>query len=354
MDRPLGDRDGTPGTGGLRTTGRRHWSCAARAAFVAPKDLLIANRSGSQAGFEDFAGIGWTTELRALADASDIILLAVPPAAARGLRFDAAGKLIVSVMAGVDTAQLSAISGSSRVVRAMSNPRRRESRLAYSPFFAAPTVGAEDKSTVRGIFLACGATDEVPNERPDRRLHGCHRSGAWFRRFLRRRCPRMLSKMESIRSSPIAPCVSSSWPAAPACGLARFAGRPCAGDDRLCRNHRCRPQRHDVIRRSSRHRQWTRSRQAEGANASANRRRDDRLHARGEALCSFIRHYGTAQHRPDLPGADGRCHRRDASQHADRHDRHGNRRRAGMRARWTCPAGAFRDRCRPFPPALAG
>lgn len=134
-----------------------------RAAYVAPKDLLIANRSGSQAGFEDFAGIGWTTELQALADASDIILLAVPPAAARGLRFDAAGKLIVSVMAGVDTAQLSAMSGSSRVVRAMSNPAA-EIGLAYSPFFAAPTVGAEDKSTVRGIFLACGATDEVPNE----------------------------------------------------------------------------------------------------------------------------------------------------------------------------------------------
>lgn len=134
-----------------------------RSGLVASETLSIANRSGSRAGFEDYPGIVWTTDLQSLTDASDIILLALPPAAVPGIRFTAPEKLIVSVMAGIDSSRLAAMSGSSRVVRAMSNPAA-EIGLAYSPFYVAPGVTDEDRSLVRRLFEACGTTDEVPYE----------------------------------------------------------------------------------------------------------------------------------------------------------------------------------------------
>ena len=42
---------------------------------VAPANLWISNRSGSRAGFEDFAGVTVTSDNQALADACDLILL---------------------------------------------------------------------------------------------------------------------------------------------------------------------------------------------------------------------------------------------------------------------------------------
>ena len=134
-----------------------------RTGFVRPEQLWIANRSGDRAAFADWPGLHWTGELQELGDRCALILLALPPAAARTVRLTAPDRLVVSVMAGVGVAQLQDLAGTARVVRAMSSPAA-ELGLAYSPWYAAPGVGAEDKALVRRLFAACGVTDEVPEE----------------------------------------------------------------------------------------------------------------------------------------------------------------------------------------------
>ena len=134
-----------------------------RAGAIEPAELWICNRSGPAPGFADHAGINWTADPQELADRCPTLLLALPPASGRPLRIRAPDRLVLSVMAGITAAELDAISGSARVVRAMSNPAA-EIGLAYSPWFAAPAVSEADRAVVRALFAACGATDEVPEE----------------------------------------------------------------------------------------------------------------------------------------------------------------------------------------------
>ena len=131
-----------------------------RSGLVEPSDMWIANRSCRAAGFEAFGGLHWTTDIQELADNCAVILLALPPAVGVDLTFAAPDKLVISVMAGITSEQLIAMSGSRRVVRAMSNPAA-EIAMAYSPWFAAPDVSTADKAIVSQLFETCGTTDEV-------------------------------------------------------------------------------------------------------------------------------------------------------------------------------------------------
>jgi pyrroline-5-carboxylate reductase len=133
------------------------------AGYIAPDGLMLANRSGSAKGFADWPEIRIVNDMQVLADACDTILLAMPPAATAGFRIEAGNRLVVSVMAGVSLAQLSAMTGSPHVVRAMSSPAA-EIGLAYSPWTASPSVTGDDRATVAALFSACGTTDEVGDE----------------------------------------------------------------------------------------------------------------------------------------------------------------------------------------------
>ncbi|MFK8253503.1 pyrroline-5-carboxylate reductase family protein [Ancylobacter terrae] len=129
---------------------------------IAASDMRICNRSGPVAAFAAYPGIGWVRDPQAIAEGCDTILLALPPASARGLRFSAPGRLVLSVMAGITVAELRQISGSARVARGMSNPAA-ETGMAYSPWYA-PGLDAAGKGLARTVFSACGVTDEVPAE----------------------------------------------------------------------------------------------------------------------------------------------------------------------------------------------
>lgn len=159
----MGKVQGTFGLVGCGQLGGAIGRALIRAEAVDPARLWIFNRSGPGGALAACPGINWTTDLQRLAERCDTILLALPPTAGRPLRFDAAGRLVVSVMAGVTVEELRAISGSHRVVRAMSSPAA-EIGMAYSPFFAAPAVPAGDKAAVRALFATFGTTDEVPEE----------------------------------------------------------------------------------------------------------------------------------------------------------------------------------------------
>lgn len=131
--------------------------------FVPPERLWISNRSGDADGFDEWAGLRITTCNQALVDACRLVLLSVPPHLVPTLDINAENHLIVSVMAGVSIEQIKRDVRSERIVRAMSSPAA-EIGLAYSPWCASADVTDEDRDIVRNLFLACGLTDEIPDE----------------------------------------------------------------------------------------------------------------------------------------------------------------------------------------------
>lgn len=149
--------------GGSGMLGRAIAQAVLDQGVIAPNDLWIANRSGRLSGLEHHPGVRVTTELHPLVSSCDIILLAVPPAQASAVRFKAGEALVISVMAGVTVERLSALTGTRRVVRAMSSPAAAQG-LAYSPWFADEDVTATDRGHVTTLFEACGKTDAVPDE----------------------------------------------------------------------------------------------------------------------------------------------------------------------------------------------
>jgi pyrroline-5-carboxylate reductase len=134
-----------------------------RKQFIAPGRLWISNRSGSTSTFDEELGIRFTTNNQELVDASQVVLVAVPPHLAPTVDIDAGDCLIISVMAGVSIERIEQHTYARRVVRAMSNPAA-EIGLAYSPWCASVGVTEEDRNWVQRLFETCGLTDEVPNE----------------------------------------------------------------------------------------------------------------------------------------------------------------------------------------------
>lgn len=128
-----------------------------------PQALLVSNRSGKAPDIPGFPAQNVLTDPQALADRCEVVILCVPPAAARSLSIDAADKLVISVMAGVPLAELSRISSSPRVIRAMSSPAAAGA-LAYSPWFASDAITEQDRARTRALFKACGQTDEIHDE----------------------------------------------------------------------------------------------------------------------------------------------------------------------------------------------
>lgn len=126
-------------------------------------NFWISNRSGNIDAFEQYPGVMSTIDNQELVDACDLIVLCIPPGKIKSLSIKGENKLFVSVMAGVSIQQLHELTGSARVVRAMSSPAAASS-AAYSPWVAAPAVTAKDRDAVNDLFNACGMTDEVDSE----------------------------------------------------------------------------------------------------------------------------------------------------------------------------------------------
>ena len=131
--------------------------------IIPAADFWVSNRSGSTIGFELHPGINFTSDNKRFCDACQIIKLSGPPALAPGISIDVPGRLVISVMAGITIDELQTITGSDRIVRAMSSPAA-ELGLAYSPWVASAQVDATDRISVGEIFEACGITDEIDDE----------------------------------------------------------------------------------------------------------------------------------------------------------------------------------------------
>ena len=130
---------------------------------VGAERLWISNTTGARAGFTDMPEVTVTSDNASLAGACDVILLSVPPAMAGEIGISARNQLVISVMAGVSLERLRALTGASRVVRAMSSPAA-EMRLAFSPWIGAEAVTEADREIVAELLGAVGAEAEVERE----------------------------------------------------------------------------------------------------------------------------------------------------------------------------------------------
>lgn len=146
---------------------------------VAPDRLTCSYRSTRPA---DENGCHWTQNNRELVDRSDVILLSVRPDDWRLVDIDAAGKLVISVMAGVTIDDIKRRTGSSRVARALPNAAA-EIGYSYTPFFI-DSVDASDGETVRILFGSCGQVDQVFDEDQIDYFTAMSGSGAAFPAFL--------------------------------------------------------------------------------------------------------------------------------------------------------------------------
>lgn len=146
------------------------------AGLVQPADLSISYRTARPGKHPDAF---WTTDSQLLADRSDVIILSVRPQDWPALEIEAAGKLVISVMAGISLAAIVERHGSDRVVRTIPNAAA-EVRRSYTPWTATPATGDDDRALVRALFRACGAEDEVGNERDIDYMTGLTGSGPAF------------------------------------------------------------------------------------------------------------------------------------------------------------------------------
>ncbi|AZD36470.1 Pyrroline-5-carboxylate reductase [Pseudomonas chlororaphis subsp. aurantiaca] len=128
--------------------------------FVAPSELLIANRSGTG---DLRPGVRVLADNQQLVGLSDIVILSIRPQQFRELKIDARGKPVISLMAGLPVEAIRAATGAEQVIRAMPNAAV-EIRQSYTPWYSAGSLGAEQGEWVQRLFECVGTADQVPDE----------------------------------------------------------------------------------------------------------------------------------------------------------------------------------------------
>jgi len=121
--------------------------------------LTCSYRSGSP---DPELGCHWTKDNEELVNRSDVIILSVRPADWKAVQIAAAGKLVISVMAGVTLDQIGKDTGADRLARALPNAAA-ELGFSYTPIFL-KCADQDDRQTAKTIFDTCGAVDFVDRE----------------------------------------------------------------------------------------------------------------------------------------------------------------------------------------------
>ena len=128
--------------------------------FIQPAGLFVSNRSGRSTLPADVRVLADNQQLVAL---SDVVMLSIRPEQFPELQIDASGKQVISLMAGIPAAAISAATGAQEVVRAMPNAAV-DIRQSYTPWYSAGNLGDADRKWLQRFFECVGAADEVPNE----------------------------------------------------------------------------------------------------------------------------------------------------------------------------------------------
>ena len=122
-------------------------------------EVAILNRRGPQ----DYGGraVHWARDLPDLVAFSEVIVISVRPGDWADLGLQAAGRLVISFMAGIGLETLAQCGG--RIVRAMPNAAV-EIGASYSPWVAGPGVSAQDRQAAAQILGAIGSQEQLPDE----------------------------------------------------------------------------------------------------------------------------------------------------------------------------------------------
>ncbi len=128
------------------------------------------NNAGARSRFEGITGIACSADNASLVETSDVVVLAVKPQVAgavlQPLQGMFAGKLLVSIAAGLPIDQLSRWIRSTRIVRVMPNTPAVVGRGA-SVMSCGNTATAADAAFVRSMLEAVGLVHELPEETMD-------------------------------------------------------------------------------------------------------------------------------------------------------------------------------------------
>ncbi|MEP9398831.1 pyrroline-5-carboxylate reductase dimerization domain-containing protein [Mesorhizobium sp. KR2-14] len=144
-----------------------------------PSRLILSSRAPNAGGLAGWSKVEIIADNRELAARADMVILSVRPEQFRAVEIDAAGKLLISVMAGVSMATLASTTGADRIVRAMPNAGA-EIRRSYTPWFASHAVSAAERKLVQQLFETCGMADELSCEAEIDYLTGLSGSGPAF------------------------------------------------------------------------------------------------------------------------------------------------------------------------------
>ena len=132
---------------------------ACRFGTISAERLICSFRSNKP---ENSVNCLWTQDNRDLVKNCDVVVLSVRPYDWCAIDVEAAGKLVVSVMAGVTVEQIRQSTGSTRVGRALPNAAA-EIGYSYTPFFVELSEPS-DGDIIERLFRSCGTVDAVNRE----------------------------------------------------------------------------------------------------------------------------------------------------------------------------------------------
>ncbi|OCR22441.1 pyrroline-5-carboxylate reductase [Pseudomonas syringae] len=132
----------------------------AKAVFPAGK-LVVSNRSGTHQLAHQGASLA--TDNQELVIRSDLVIIAVRPEHFASLNINAAGKVIISLMAGISARTIAAQTSASAVVRAMPNAAV-EIEQSFTPWYCFGAIDASTKNLVQRLFECVGTAAEVQEE----------------------------------------------------------------------------------------------------------------------------------------------------------------------------------------------
>lgn len=146
--------------GGTGWLGRAIAQAVLDTGVLAPAGLMVSNRSGGS----DFApGVRQVVDNRELVGLCDVVMLSIRPEQFPALDIDARGKTVISLMAGVSAATISARTGARVVVRAMPNAAVGN-RRSFTPWYVAGELSDPERHWIQRLFECVGTAGEVPDE----------------------------------------------------------------------------------------------------------------------------------------------------------------------------------------------
>lgn len=124
-------------------------------------NLVISNRSGNHPLAQQGACL--VTDNQDLVDRSEVVIIAVRPEHFASLNINAAGKTVISLMAGISAQTIAAQTSASAVVRAMPNAAV-EIGQSFTPWYCFSPIEVTTRSLVQRLFECVGTAAEVQQE----------------------------------------------------------------------------------------------------------------------------------------------------------------------------------------------